>query len=99
MRVGESLAFDSGLTKSMLCTVPSERCSTESDLKYALNCTKFEWGSRPSFRYGCWPRLNISTVLYPVRKSRVFDRGLTKSMHCIVPSQRRGVESLRQGFD
>ena len=32
-----------------------------------------------------WPRLNISTVLYPVGKSRVFDRGMTKSMHCIDP--------------
>ena len=41
-----------------------------------------------------WPRLNISTVFYQVGKSRVCDRGLTKSMHCMVPSQSRGVVSF-----
>ena len=43
-----------------------------------------------------WPRLDISTLLYAVGKSRVFDRDLTKSMHCIVPSQSREVESFRR---
>ena len=44
-----------------------------------------------------WPRLNISTVLYPVRvgESRVFDRGLTKSVPCIVASENREVEGVR----
>ena len=59
----------------------------------------YQVGVRKSTWCSTWPRLNINTVLYPVGTSRVFDRGLTERMHCIVPCQSRGVESFRQGSD
>ena len=45
-----------------------------------------------------WSRLNTSTVLYPVGKSIVFDRGLAKSMYCIVAREHWEVEGIRRGL-
>ena len=41
------------------------------------------------------------TALHPVRiaESWVIERGLTKGMLCIVPSESREVEGVRQGPD
>ena len=51
-------------------------------------------------RVSTYVLLKVYTVLYPVRvgESRVFDRSLTKSMHCIIPCENTGVEGFDKGL-
>ena len=74
----------------MHCIVPCERTRVEafrqgSDKEHALFGTQLEEGSR-GFSTGVL--LKVCTVWFSDRggKLRLFDRGLTKSMHCIVHS-------------